>query len=89
MSFFTREDDLRFRRTTWLLNLLKGREESGGDRGEFPRKGTHLPVVFRELTSLATIFVRNYEVVAVIPRVDGVRYELYVQAGTEENLKTG
>jgi hypothetical protein len=83
MAFFTRHDDLRFRRTTWLLCklLVTGPQDdtpsTPGDR----YSPTPEVVALQQLCSLANLFVRKHEIVAVIPTTGIPRQEsLYVAA---------
>jgi hypothetical protein len=81
--FFTLEDDLRFRRTTWLLSKLQAIGPASIDPS--------LPVAdaaLQQLSSLATLFVRQHEVVAVIPTkptTASSQQELYVAATVDED----
>jgi hypothetical protein len=82
MALFTHEDDLRFRRTTWLLSKL----QAIGPRSEDPS----LPdadAALQQLSSLANLFVRQHEVVAVIPAKPTAapsQQDLYVTAQMED-----
>jgi hypothetical protein len=86
MAFFTRQDDLRFRRTTWLLCKLL----VTGPRGDTPstREDRLSPtpevIALQQLCSLANLFVRKHEIVAVIPTRTPRQVSLYV-AAQEEN----
>jgi hypothetical protein len=71
-SFLDREDDLRFRRTTWLLSKL-GSKEKSSDNNE--RQGP-MANALGELTALASLFVRQHEIVAVMPRMQRDTQEL-------------
>jgi hypothetical protein len=62
MDHFTREDDLRFRRTTWLLSKL----QAIGPRSEDQSLSAPDAIALQQLGSLANLFVRQHEVVAVI-----------------------
>lgn len=66
--FSTRDDDLRFRRITWLLSLLETKAESDTSSG-YPD-----PVakpLLEQVAWLANLLVRNHEVVAVMPHRNG------------------
>jgi hypothetical protein len=82
MALCTHEDDLRFRRTTWLLSKL----QAIGPRSEDPS----LPdadAALQQLSSLANLFVRQHEVVAVIPAKPTAapsQQDLYVTAQMED-----
>jgi hypothetical protein len=73
-DFFTRDEDLHFRRTVWLLSVLA--------------KATHRKTVtgppqplLSEMLCLANLFVREHEVVATMAVRSGE--ELLIQARTE------
>ena len=66
--FSTGYDDLRFTQITWLLSQLEGKAD--GNTGLGQPDDTTTPLL-EELTWLANLFVRNHEVVAVMPHPDG------------------
>jgi hypothetical protein len=83
MALFTHEDDLRFRRTTWLLSKL----QAIGPRSELFLPDTDADAVaLQQLSSLANLFVRQHEVVAVIPAkpTAAPQLGLYVTAQMED-----
>jgi hypothetical protein len=78
--FFTKEDDLRFRRTTWLLSKL----QAIGPPSEDQSLSATDAVALQQLGSLATLFVRQHEVVAVIPAIPAKSTAVYITTQTEE-----
>jgi hypothetical protein len=67
MALYTREDDLRFRRTTWLLCKLQVIGPRGDTTSDDPPSPSADVVALQQLSSLANLFVRQHEIVAVIP----------------------
>jgi hypothetical protein len=79
MEFFTHQDDLRFRRTTWLLSKLQVTDPPAHIHDD-PHSSTTAVVALQQLCSLANLFVRKHEIVAVIPTDAHREPRLYVAA---------
>jgi hypothetical protein len=77
MEFFTRQDDLRFRRTTWLLSKLQVTVPPAPIHDDSSATAV---IALQQLCSLANLFVRKHEIVAVIPTVAHREPRLYVAA---------
>ena len=60
--FLNRDEDLQFRRVTWLLSVIKER----GDTKPSPSYNMDTFSGLRELRSFANLLVRHHEVVAVM-----------------------
>jgi hypothetical protein len=85
MAFFTRQDDLRFRRTTWLLSKLQVTGPRGDTTNYNPSSSSAEAVALEQLCSLVNLFVRKHEIIAVIPTATPRQQTLYVAAQVDNH----